>query len=125
MSELLNDERFAEQWISFWLGLLAENPTLLWQSMGSTGPSDRGPHLEAIARRRHVRADPRLRRQRRDRRRHVQSLPDSIEDFLRWCPADSSSFIGSVFAGDHEQVLRRGTLGRDVDLDLSETVGHP
>ncbi len=35
---LLHDERFADGWMSFWLDLLAENPTLLNQSMGSTGP---------------------------------------------------------------------------------------
>lgn len=35
---LLNDDRFADGWMSFWLDLLAENPTLLNQSMGSTGP---------------------------------------------------------------------------------------
>ncbi len=35
---LLHDKRFADGWMSFWLDLLAENPTLLNQSMGSTGP---------------------------------------------------------------------------------------
>ncbi|MCA9222527.1 MAG: DUF1553 domain-containing protein, partial [Planctomycetales bacterium] len=35
---LLDDDRFADGWMSFWLDLLAENPTLLNQSMGSTGP---------------------------------------------------------------------------------------
>jgi mono/diheme cytochrome c family protein len=38
IDQLLNDERFADRWMSFWLDLLAENPTLLNQSMGSTGP---------------------------------------------------------------------------------------
>ena len=38
IDKLLQDERFADGWMSFWLDLLAENPTLLNQSMGSTGP---------------------------------------------------------------------------------------
>jgi len=38
IDQLLGDERFADRWMSFWLDLLAENPTLLNQSMGSTGP---------------------------------------------------------------------------------------
>ncbi|MCR9295159.1 MAG: PSD1 and planctomycete cytochrome C domain-containing protein [bacterium] len=38
IEELLNDERLADNWMSFWQDLLAENPTLLNQSMGSTGP---------------------------------------------------------------------------------------
>jgi len=38
IEQLLGDERFADRWMSFWLDLLAENPTLLNQSMGSTGP---------------------------------------------------------------------------------------
>ncbi|MBL6705096.1 MAG: DUF1553 domain-containing protein [Planctomycetaceae bacterium] len=38
INKLLQDERFADGWMSFWLDLLAENPTLLNQSMGSTGP---------------------------------------------------------------------------------------
>lgn len=38
IDRLLRDERFADGWMSFWLDLLAENPTLLNQSMGSTGP---------------------------------------------------------------------------------------
>ena len=38
IDELLDDERLADGWMSFWLDLLAENPTLLNQSMGSTGP---------------------------------------------------------------------------------------
>lgn len=38
IDQLLRDERFADGWMSFWLDLLAENPTLINQSMGSTGP---------------------------------------------------------------------------------------
>ncbi len=38
IDRLLMDERLADHWISFWQDLLAENPTLLNQSMGSTGP---------------------------------------------------------------------------------------
>ncbi|MCA9155679.1 MAG: DUF1549 domain-containing protein, partial [Planctomycetales bacterium] len=38
IEELLDDDRFADGWMNFWLDLLAENPTLLNQSMGSTGP---------------------------------------------------------------------------------------
>ena len=38
IDQLLGDQRFADGWMSFWLDLLAENPTLLNQSMGSTGP---------------------------------------------------------------------------------------
>ncbi len=38
IDRLLKDERFADGWMSFWLDLLAENPTLINQSMGSTGP---------------------------------------------------------------------------------------
>lgn len=38
VDQLLRDDRFADGWMSFWLDLLAENPTLLNQSMGSTGP---------------------------------------------------------------------------------------
>ena len=38
IDQLLHDDRFADGWMSFWLDLLAENPTLLNQSMGSTGP---------------------------------------------------------------------------------------
>ncbi|AMV31172.1 Planctomycete cytochrome C [Pirellula sp. SH-Sr6A] len=34
----MRDPRFADHWMSFWQDLLAENPTLLNQSMGSTGP---------------------------------------------------------------------------------------
>ena len=36
--ELLNDDRGADHWMSFWLDLLAENPTLLNASLNSTGP---------------------------------------------------------------------------------------
>lgn len=35
---LLADERFADGWMSFWLDLLAENPTLINASLNSTGP---------------------------------------------------------------------------------------
>ncbi len=35
---MLDDPRVADHWISFWQDRLAENPTLLNQSMGSTGP---------------------------------------------------------------------------------------
>ncbi|MDG2221742.1 MAG: DUF1553 domain-containing protein, partial [Rubripirellula sp.] len=35
---LLGDERFADGWMSFWLDLLAENPTLINASLNSTGP---------------------------------------------------------------------------------------
>ncbi|MEE2639330.1 MAG: DUF1553 domain-containing protein [Planctomycetota bacterium] len=38
INQLLQDERLADGWMGFWLDLLAENPTLLNQSMGSTGP---------------------------------------------------------------------------------------
>lgn len=38
IAQLVDDPRFAEHWMSFWQDLLAENPTLLNQSMGSTGP---------------------------------------------------------------------------------------
>ena len=38
INDLLNDERFADQWMSFWLDLLAENPSLLNASLNSTGP---------------------------------------------------------------------------------------
>ncbi|EMI15855.1 secreted protein containing DUF1549 [Rhodopirellula maiorica SM1] len=38
IDDLLDDERMADHWISLWQDLLAENPTLLNQSMGSTGP---------------------------------------------------------------------------------------
>ncbi|MCM2369280.1 DUF1553 domain-containing protein [Aporhodopirellula aestuarii] len=35
---LLADERYADNWVSLWMDLLAENPTLLNVSLGSTGP---------------------------------------------------------------------------------------
>lgn len=38
INELLNDERFADGWMNFWLDLLAENPSLLNASLNSTGP---------------------------------------------------------------------------------------
>ncbi|MDE0880596.1 MAG: DUF1553 domain-containing protein, partial [Sphingomonas bacterium] len=38
IQQLLNDERCADHFVSEWLDLLAENPTLLNQSQGSTGP---------------------------------------------------------------------------------------
>ncbi len=38
IDRLLNDERMADRWMSFWLDLLAENPSLLNASLNSTGP---------------------------------------------------------------------------------------
>ncbi|MBI1310834.1 DUF1553 domain-containing protein [bacterium] len=38
IDRLLNDDRFADQWMTFWLDLLAENPSLLNASLNSTGP---------------------------------------------------------------------------------------
>ena len=38
IDDLLEDERFASNWVSFWMDLLAENPTLLNASLNSTGP---------------------------------------------------------------------------------------
>lgn len=38
IDRLLDDERYAGHWISLWLDLLAENPTLLNASLNSTGP---------------------------------------------------------------------------------------
>ena len=38
IDELLNDERCADHWMSFWLDMLAENPSLLNASLNSTGP---------------------------------------------------------------------------------------
>jgi len=38
IDRLLADDRIADNWISYWQDILAENPTLLNQSMGSTGP---------------------------------------------------------------------------------------
>lgn len=38
VERLLQDERYADNWISLWMDVLAENPTLLNQSLNSTGP---------------------------------------------------------------------------------------
>ncbi|WP_236696568.1 DUF1553 domain-containing protein [Rhodopirellula islandica] len=38
IDQLLHDQRYADNWVSLWLDLLAENPTLLNQSLNSTGP---------------------------------------------------------------------------------------
>ncbi|WP_153556854.1 DUF1553 domain-containing protein [Roseimaritima sediminicola] len=38
VERLLQDPRYADHWVSFWMDLLAENPTLLNQSLNSTGP---------------------------------------------------------------------------------------
>lgn len=38
IDRLVEDKRFADQWMSFWLDILAENPTLLNASLNSTGP---------------------------------------------------------------------------------------
>ena len=38
IDELLADERLSDHWISYWQDVLAENPTLVNQSLGSTGP---------------------------------------------------------------------------------------
>ncbi len=38
IEQLLHDDRYADHWVSFWMDLLAENPTLLNQSLNSTGP---------------------------------------------------------------------------------------
>ncbi len=38
IDRLLQDDRVADHWMSFWQDLLAENPPLINQSMGSTGP---------------------------------------------------------------------------------------
>lgn len=38
IDRLLVDQRCADHWMSFWLDALAENPTLLNQSLNSTGP---------------------------------------------------------------------------------------
>ncbi|WP_161604371.1 DUF1553 domain-containing protein [Roseiconus nitratireducens] len=38
VDRLLQDDRVADQWVSDWLDLLAENPTLLNTSLNSTGP---------------------------------------------------------------------------------------
>ncbi|QDU97126.1 DUF1553 domain-containing protein [Lignipirellula cremea] len=38
IEQLLDDDRYADHWISFWLDLLAENPGLLNPSLNTTGP---------------------------------------------------------------------------------------
>lgn len=38
IERLLQDDRYADHWVSLWMDLLAENPTLLNQSLNSTGP---------------------------------------------------------------------------------------
>ncbi|MCA9178062.1 MAG: DUF1553 domain-containing protein, partial [Planctomycetales bacterium] len=38
VEQLLQDERIADHWVSYWLDLLAENPTLLNPALNSTGP---------------------------------------------------------------------------------------
>ncbi|EDL59387.1 hypothetical protein PM8797T_29603 [Gimesia maris DSM 8797] len=38
IDRLLEDDRFADHWVSYWMDLLAENPTLLNASLNSTGP---------------------------------------------------------------------------------------
>lgn len=38
VERLFQDEQYADHWVSFWMDLLAENPTLLNQSLNSTGP---------------------------------------------------------------------------------------
>ncbi len=38
IDRLLDDDSVADQWVSYWQDVLAENPTLLNSSMGSTGP---------------------------------------------------------------------------------------
>lgn len=38
IDQLLADDRIADHWVSFWMDLLAENPTLLNGSLNSTGP---------------------------------------------------------------------------------------
>ncbi len=38
IDQLLDDERFADHWVSSWLDMLAENPTMLNASLNSTGP---------------------------------------------------------------------------------------
>ena len=38
ISRLLSDERGADNWVGYWQDMLAENPALLNQSQGSTGP---------------------------------------------------------------------------------------
>lgn len=36
--QLLKDDRIADQWISYWLDVLAENPSLISATLNSTGP---------------------------------------------------------------------------------------
>ena len=38
VDQLLDDDRLADHWMTFWLDLLAENPSLLNASLNSTGP---------------------------------------------------------------------------------------
>ncbi len=38
VDRLLNDERFADHWISYWQDVLAENPNMLKPSLNNTGP---------------------------------------------------------------------------------------
>lgn len=38
IDRLLVDDRYADHWVTFWMDLLAENPTLLNASLNSTGP---------------------------------------------------------------------------------------
>ncbi len=38
VKRLLEDDRYADHWVSFWMDLLAENPGLLNASLNSTGP---------------------------------------------------------------------------------------
>ncbi len=38
VDRMLDDPRLADHWVSFWMDLLAENPTLLNPSLNSTGP---------------------------------------------------------------------------------------
>lgn len=38
IDRLLEDEAYADHWMSLWLDLLAENPTLINESLNSTGP---------------------------------------------------------------------------------------
>lgn len=38
VEQLLDDDGYADHWVGFWMDLLAENPTLLNQSLNSTGP---------------------------------------------------------------------------------------
>lgn len=38
IDQLLNDDRWADNWMGYWMDLLAENPPLINQSLNSTGP---------------------------------------------------------------------------------------